>query len=290
MRHATRTVLGDELDETRRADGRAIGGPGLDAQMRELDPDRSDARRRARRASTARTTSRSTTSSRRARRDARASRAGCADGGPPPRDRHRQAPRHRRARLRRVPARGPLRRGRRRRRHRAATSPTPSRSCSRSSGSAPSPEDAAYVGDSPFDVAAAKAGGVFAVAVGWGGIHPRDARLARRRSPTPLVDDRRRSCLPSSEPRPRRSRELREADRPAITTGTTSSTTRRSTTPAYDRLYDELVALEEEHPELVTPDSPTQRVGRAPLRALPEGRAPGADGLAREGDDRRGAR
>ena len=30
---------------------------------------------------------------------------------------------------------------------------------------------------------------------------------------------------------------------------------------AYDVLYDELVALEEEHPELVTPDSPTQRVG-----------------------------
>jgi len=29
----------------------------------------------------------------------------------------------------------------------------------------------------------------------------------------------------------------------------------------YDRLYDELVALEEAHPELVTPDSPTQRVG-----------------------------
>jgi len=33
------------------------------------------------------------------------------------------------------------------------------------------PEDAAYVGDSPFDVAAARAAGVFAVAVGWGGIH-----------------------------------------------------------------------------------------------------------------------
>src|SRR4051794_20251341 len=32
----------------------------------------------------------------------------------------------------------------------------------------------------------------------------------------------------------------------------------------YDRLYDELVALEAEHPELVTPDSPTQRVGAAP--------------------------
>ena len=33
------------------------------------------------------------------------------------------------------------------------------------------PEQAAYVGDSPFDVAAARAAGVFAVAVGWGGIH-----------------------------------------------------------------------------------------------------------------------
>ena len=33
------------------------------------------------------------------------------------------------------------------------------------------PEEVAYVGDSPFDVAAARAAGVFAVAVGWGGIH-----------------------------------------------------------------------------------------------------------------------
>jgi pyrophosphatase PpaX len=38
------------------------------------------------------------------------------------------------------------------------------------------PDDAAYVGDSPFDIGAAKAAGVYAVAVGWGGIHP-DARL-----------------------------------------------------------------------------------------------------------------
>ena len=30
---------------------------------------------------------------------------------------------------------------------------------------------------------------------------------------------------------------------------------------AYDALFDELLALEEEHPDLVTPDSPTQRVG-----------------------------
>jgi pyrophosphatase PpaX len=33
------------------------------------------------------------------------------------------------------------------------------------------PADAAYVGDSPFDMAAARAAGIFAVAVGWGGIH-----------------------------------------------------------------------------------------------------------------------
>ena len=32
----------------------------------------------------------------------------------------------------------------------------------------------------------------------------------------------------------------------------------------YDRLFDELKSLEEKHPELVTPDSPTQRVGAQP--------------------------
>ena len=32
----------------------------------------------------------------------------------------------------------------------------------------------------------------------------------------------------------------------------------------YDRLYDELVALEESDPGLATPDSPTQRVGAPP--------------------------
>ncbi len=32
----------------------------------------------------------------------------------------------------------------------------------------------------------------------------------------------------------------------------------------FDRLYDELLTLEAEHPELVRPDSPTQRVGTTP--------------------------
>jgi DNA ligase (NAD+) len=36
----------------------------------------------------------------------------------------------------------------------------------------------------------------------------------------------------------------------------------------YDALYRELAALEEAHPALVTPDSPTQRVGGAPLAAF----------------------
>ena len=48
------------------------------------------------------------------------------------------------------------------------------------------------------------------------------------------------------------------------TTATTSSTTRRSRTAPSTSLFDELSALEEAHPELVTPDSPTQRVGGAP--------------------------
>ena len=38
----------------------------------------------------------------------------------------------------------------------------------------------------------------------------------------------------------------------------------------FDRLFHRLKALEEEHPELITPDSPTQRVGSAPLKSFSE--------------------
>ncbi len=38
-----------------------------------------------------------------------------------------------------------------------------------------SPSDAVYVGDSPYDMAAAKAGGLAAVGVTWGGVHDRSA-------------------------------------------------------------------------------------------------------------------
>jgi pyrophosphatase PpaX len=40
------------------------------------------------------------------------------------------------------------------------------------------PDEAAYVGDAPFDVAAARAAGVYAVAVTWGGIHSEEALRA----------------------------------------------------------------------------------------------------------------
>src|SRR6185437_1886698 len=38
----------------------------------------------------------------------------------------------------------------------------------------------------------------------------------------------------------------------------------------YDALLNELRALEREHPELITPDSPTQRVGGAPSGKFPK--------------------
>jgi pyrophosphatase PpaX len=48
------------------------------------------------------------------------------------------------------------------------------------------PADAAYVGDAPFDVAAAKAADVFAVGVTWGGIHARERLEAE--APDAIVD------------------------------------------------------------------------------------------------------
>ncbi len=55
------------------------------------------------------------------------------------------------------------------------------------------PADAVYIGDSPFDIGAAKAAGVFSVAVGWGGIHPDERLLAEEpdafvRTPQELLD------------------------------------------------------------------------------------------------------
>ncbi len=55
------------------------------------------------------------------------------------------------------------------------------------------PSQAAYVGDSPFDIRSAKAAGAFAVAVAWGGIHSDERLLAEEpdafvRQPDDLLD------------------------------------------------------------------------------------------------------
>ena len=47
-------------------------------------------------------------------------------------------------------------------------------------------EESVYVGDSPFDIRAAKAGGLHAVAVTWGRIHPRERLEAEE--PDAVVD------------------------------------------------------------------------------------------------------
>ena len=48
------------------------------------------------------------------------------------------------------------------------------------------PDDTAYVGDSPFDIRAAKAAGMFAVAVTWGRIH--DTEKLEAEHPDAVVD------------------------------------------------------------------------------------------------------
>jgi pyrophosphatase PpaX len=48
------------------------------------------------------------------------------------------------------------------------------------------PEEAAYVGDAPFDIKAAKAAGLYAIGVTWGGIHARERLEAEE--PDALVD------------------------------------------------------------------------------------------------------
>jgi pyrophosphatase PpaX len=48
-------------------------------------------------------------------------------------------------------------------------------------------EDAVYVGDSPFDVAAARAAGVHAVGVTWGGLHDVDDADAIVSTPEELL-------------------------------------------------------------------------------------------------------
>src|SRR3954469_10042254 len=62
----------------------------------------------------------------------------------------------------------------------------------------------------------------------------------------------------------------------------------------YDALLDELRAIERDHPELVTPDSPTPRAGRAPSgaprrSAPPPTPGPAASARSRSRSSRRSA-
>ena len=180
MRHASVTVLGQEPDEERvRA---AIGGPGLIAQMRDLDPDRVDELVEVYRAHNeplhATLESFEGVFDTLAELDRRGHRLGIVTA-------------KRVATVRLALDRFPLLDdltevlvgAEDTERHKPE--PDPVLEALRRLGAAPG--DAAYVGDSPFDIRAAKAAVVLAVAVGWGGIHP-DERLAAE-EPDALVHE-----------------------------------------------------------------------------------------------------
>jgi pyrophosphatase PpaX len=163
MRHAAETVIGGEYtDEQLMA---AVGGPGLEAQMQALDPQRVDELVRVYRAHN---------------EPLHDTIAVCAGM-----DVVLEELKHRGHRLGIVTAkrrstvdlafaRIPIEHlfdtvvgGDETERHKP--DPQPLHLALERMGAAP--EDAAYVGDSPFDMQAAKAAGLYAVGVGWGRIH-----------------------------------------------------------------------------------------------------------------------
>src|SRR6478752_3532941 len=94
----------------------------------------------------------------------------------------------------------------------------------------------------------------------WPGAASTPTRCWSARSPTSSSVTRRISLASSSATGASRAAELREILTRALVAYHVEDDPVMSDAE-YDRLYDELVALEEAHPELVTPDSPTQRVG-----------------------------
>ena len=171
MRHASVTVLGREPDED--AVRAAIGGPGLTAQMRELDPDRVD----------------ELVAVYRAHNEPLHATLEAFDGImellPELRRRGHTLGIVTAKRVETVQLafdRFPLLReitevlvgAEDTERHKP--DPDPVFEALRRLGA--SPEEAVYVGDSPFDIRAGKAAGTLAVAVGWGGIHPDERLLA----------------------------------------------------------------------------------------------------------------
>jgi pyrophosphatase PpaX len=165
MRHAAREVLGVEPPEDELMD--AVGGPGLEAQMRALAPDRVE----------------ELVVSYRAHNEPLHDRLRCCEGVDDVLVRLKEQGRRlgivsakRRETIDLAFARVPLAHlfdvvvgGDETERHKP--DPEPLTLAAERLGS--DPDDCAYVGDSPFDIRAAKAAGMHAVAVTWGGIHSR---------------------------------------------------------------------------------------------------------------------
>jgi len=163
MRHAAETVVGgDYTDEQLMA---AVGGPGLEAQMQALDPERVDELVRVYRAHNE------------PLHETISAFAGMDVVLDELKDRgHRLGivTAKRRSTVDLAFARIPIGHlfdavvgGDETQRHKP--DPEPLRLALERMGAAP--EDAAYVGDSPFDMQAAKAAGLYAIGVSWGRIH-----------------------------------------------------------------------------------------------------------------------
>ena len=122
------------------------------------------------------------------------------------------------------------------------------------------PEDAAYVGDSPFDIRAAKAAGVAAIGVTWGGIHSAraPARGGARRA------RRRRGGAAWRPLRSRRAWTSCAASSSATSTATTSSTTRRSPTPSTTGSSTSCCGSRRSTPSCATPTRPRSASARRP--------------------------
>jgi pyrophosphatase PpaX len=178
MRHATREVLGREFGDEELM--RAVGGPGLEAQMHAFDPDRVD----------------ELVTVYRAHNEPLHEQLICCAGMEDVLERlHAEGRRlavvtaKRSATVRLAFEHVPLGHlfevvvgGDETERHK----PDPAPLLLAAERMGVHPKDAAYVGDSPFDIRAAKAAGMRSVAVTWGRIHDR-ARLEREH-PDAIVD------------------------------------------------------------------------------------------------------
>ena len=178
MRHASREVLGREIADAELM--QAVGGPGLEAQMRALDPERVD----------------ELVTVYRAHNEPLHDELVCCPGMDAALERLREegcrlgvVTAKRRATVELAFARVPLAHlfetivgGDETERHKP--DPEPLLLAAERMGAAPA--ETVYVGDSPFDIRAAKAAGMGSVAVTWGRIH--DRRKLEREAPDAIVD------------------------------------------------------------------------------------------------------